>query len=389
MLRATCCVQTLPAASSDLRAVGGTSQEFAGRSHSAAGTIAPVAPRSDAPLVSEFDALLFDLDGVLYIGELPVPFAAVTLDEVAKRFGTKRTYITNNASRTPEQVVQVLAGVGVPATLDEIVTSAQVAAAHLAAQLPEGSAVLVIGGEGLVRALEANGLRPVHTLQDQPAAVVQGFHPDVGWRDLAMAAEAVSAGLPWVASNADLTIPTATGIAPGNGTLIAAVSTATGIDPVVVGKPHTPAVFAAIERCGSERPIIIGDRLDTDIEAANRAEIDSLLVMTGVTDLETLIAADAIHRPSHVCLDLRALLEPYEHPEFEGESVACGGWEFFVHAGGVRLVQVGDSAAPGLRALSVACWRSIDNGYPLTELVTSKAVVRVGEAVSQEITDRT
>lgn len=341
----------------------------------------------NSPLTASFDALLFDLDGVLYIGEEPVPHAAKSLEWVAEALGTRRTYITNNASRTPEQVVEVLAGVGVTASVDEIVTSAQVAAAHLAQELPAGSRVLVVGGEGLHQALEANGLNPVRSLDEAPDAVVQGFHPDVGWRDLAMAAAAVSSGLPWVASNADLTIPTALGIAPGNGTLIAAVSTATGRDPLVVGKPNTPAVFAAIERCESTRPIIVGDRLDTDIEASNRAQIDGLLVMTGVTDVATLISADEVHRPSHICLDLRGLTQPYEHPEFQGDAVSCGDWEFFVHAGGVRLVKQGESAQLGLRALAIACWKSSDSGFSVEELKESSAVSAVAVAVERELAE--
>ena len=332
---------------------------------------------SALPLAAAFDALLFDLDGVLYIGEEPVPHAAASLDEVTASFGTERAYITNNASRTPEQVVDVLAKVGVLATVSEVVTSAQVAAARLAADLPEGSAVLVIGGEGLLRALEAQGLRPVRSLADSPVAVVQGFHPDVGWRDLAMASAAVSAGLPWVASNADLTIPTAQGIAPGNGTLIAAVSTATGASPLVVGKPNTPAVFAAIERCGAQRPMIVGDRLDTDIEAANRAEIDGLLVMTGVTDVDTLLGADPIHRPSHICLDLRALLQVYLAPTTEGTSTSCGGWTFTAGEAGARLVESGIDPELGLRALAVASWSALDQGavaQTITESDAAKAV---------------
>ncbi len=337
-----------------------------------------------SPLAASFDALLFDLDGVLYIGEEPVAFAASSLEEVAARFGTRRAYITNNASRTPEQVVGVLAAVGVGATVSEIVTSAQVAASHLASELPAGSAVLVIGGEGLVRALEVNGLRAVRSLDESPAAVVQGFHPDVGWRDLAMASVAVARGLPWVASNADLTIPTADGLAPGNGTLIRAVSTATGKTPLVVGKPNTPAVLAAIDRCHSKRPMIVGDRLDTDIEAANRAGINSLLVMTGVTDVEAVAHASPEHRPSYICLDLRGLLRPYLAPIIGGDIVSCGGWQFRTTAEGVKLIDSGNDGDLGLRALAVACWRATDEGASVGPAQLD-AVSAVAAAVAREM----
>lgn len=313
-------------------------------------------------LVARFDALLLDLDGVLYIGEAPVPHAADALEQSAAAFGIRRAYITNNASRTPEQVVDVLAGVGVPADVSEVVTSAQVAAAYLAGQIAPGDAVLVVGGEGLERALEVNGLRPVRSLEDQPTAVVQGFDPDVGWRDLAVASAAVNRGLVWVASNADMTIPTPDGLAPGNGTLVAAVSAATGQVPVVVGKPNTPSVEAAIERFGSQRPLIVGDRLDTDIEAARRANIESLLVMTGVTDVRAVCLADPLHRPSYICGDLRSLMAAYAEPQRVGNRVELGGWQAMYTPAGVEMVHFGDDPVLGIRVLALACWSSLDAG---------------------------
>lgn len=328
-----------------------------------AGTIATVT-RSAEPagvLVSAFDSLLLDLDGVLYIGEAPVPHAAQALAQASADFAIKRAYITNNASRTPEQVVDVLAGVGVPAELSEIITSAQVAAEFLAGRLAPGARVLVVGGEGLERALEANGLKPVHQLEDEPSAVVQGFHPNVGWRDLATAAAAVHRGLIWVASNADMTIPMPQGLAPGNGTLVAAVTAATGKTPVVVGKPNTPAIEAAIDRLGSLRPLIIGDRLDTDIEAAARAEVESLLVMTGVTGVRAVCAADVLHRPTYICADLRGLALPYARPTTAGNRVELEGWVATWGSAGVALVSSGPDPIKGLRVFSRACWASADS----------------------------
>lgn len=333
------------------------------------------------PLAALFDALLFDLDGVLYIGEEPVAHAAPALALVSSTLGVARAYITNNASRTPEQVVDVLAAVGVAAIVSEVVTSAQVAAAYLAEQLTPGSAVLVVGGEGLIQALLDNKLRPVRSLADDPQAVVQGFHPDVGWRDLARASAAVSQGLPWVASNADLTIPTAEGIAPGNGTLIAAVSTATGRTPVVVGKPNTPAVDSAIARCGAKRPIIVGDRLDTDIEAANRAGIESLLVMTGVTTVDLLIGAPAIHRPTHIAVDLRSLLEQYNAAQIDGDDITCGEWGFVIRADRVEVTRGGSDPNHGLRALALACWTASDRGIDVSR-ASGDAIASVNEAVA-------
>lgn len=342
--------------------------------------MAGVADDDAGGLVGAFDALLLDLDGVLYVGEQPVPHAAAALAQCSAAYELQRAYITNNASRTPEQVVDVLRRVGIEAKPAEVVTSAQVAAAHLAAELSSDSPVLVVGGEGLEQALRFEGLRAVRSLEDHPVAVVQGFHPDVGWRDLAMAAIAVRSGLPWVASNADLTIPTALGIAPGNGTLLAAVSAATGTEPVVVGKPNTPSVHAAIERLHAARPLIVGDRLDTDIEAANRADVESLLVLTGVTDVVALVRAPAIQRPTYIGRDLRGLLEPYDPPIRTDNGVECGGWTFTIRGDRVVVTSRGSDSIHGIRALADACWTFadrhagafVDCASAITEITTSQ-----------------
>lgn len=334
-----------------------------------------------------YDALLLDLDGVLYIGEDPVPHAAESLAACAQHYDAKRAYITNNASRTPEQVVAVLDGVGVSASVNEVVTSAQVAAEHLASTLPQDSRVLVVGGEGLDKALVAEGLVPVRSLEEEPVAVVQGFHRDVGWRDLALASVAVARGIPWVASNTDMTIPTPLGIAPGNGTLVAAVATASGKAPVVVGKPQRPAIDSAIKRLGSTRPLIVGDRLDTDIEAANRVGIPSLLVMTGVTDVKTVCCAPPHQRPTFIGMDLRTLLEPYESPTTSSNLVELGKWRFAVSDGGVELVDRGELAINGLRALASACWMSAVEGV-VEENVVAEAVDVVQRSITAALADR-
>ncbi len=246
-------------------------------------------PAESTVLVESFDVLLLDLDGVIYIGRSPVPHAAVALEECARDSGTRFVYVTNNASRTPQDVAHVLAAVGVRAESEDIVTSAQVAANRLAQIVERGSSVLVVGGDGLDVALRDVGLVPVRRLDDEPVAVVQGFHPDIGWRDLAQAAGALHKGLPWIASNADLTLPTELGIAPGNGALIAALSTAVARYPEVVGKPFAPPIVEAVRRTEATSPLIVGDRLDTDIEAAHAAGFQSLLVFTGVSDVLTFV----------------------------------------------------------------------------------------------------
>src|SRR5262249_15181875 len=159
---------------------------------------------------------------------------------------------------------------------------------------------------------DAAGLRPVSMASERPAAVVQGFAPGLSYDLMAEGAQAVMAGAVFVASNRDTTIPGRGGvIRPGNGSLIQVIRTTTGVDPIVTGKPELPLHRETILRTGAERPLIIGDRLDTDIEGANNGGADSLLVLTGVTDPRTLLAATPKERPTYVSADLNGLLAPH------------------------------------------------------------------------------
>ncbi|HRY11072.1 MAG: HAD-IIA family hydrolase [Actinobacteria bacterium] len=252
--------------------------------------------------MSPYDTLFVDLDGVVYRGRRAVPHAV----EVLSTFPGRVLYVTNNASRTPQVVAEQLAGYGLQVTAADVVTSAQAAAAHLATLVPPGSRVLVTGGDGLVEAVGEQGLRIVSSA-DEADAVVQGYSPKLAWKDLAEASYALARDIPWVASNTDMSVPTARGIAPGNGTFVAAVASATGRQPIVTGKPHPPIMELARSRAHSESPLVIGDRLDTDIAAANAAGMDSLLVLTGVSTWEELVDLPATDLPTRVAPDLRVL----------------------------------------------------------------------------------
>jgi HAD superfamily hydrolase (TIGR01450 family) len=252
---------------------------------------------------------MLDLDGVVYRSRDAVPHAVESLLAAAAA-GMRLTYVTNNASRTPEMVAAHLVELGLPATPDEVVTAAQAVARLIAEQVPQGARVLVIGDEGLRVAVSGYGLELVSSADDDPAAVVQGYRPDTSWTDLAEAAYAIERGVPWFAANTDSTMPTARGIAPGNGALVGAVAAATGTWPTVAGKPEPALHRETMIRTGARRPLVVGDRLDTDIEGANRAGVDSLLVLTGVATLEQLRAAPDLHQPTYVARDLRGLLDP-------------------------------------------------------------------------------
>jgi HAD superfamily hydrolase (TIGR01450 family) len=309
---------------------------------------------SREPLAKAYDTALLDLDGVVYRGADSVPHAAEAL-RAAERFGMRRAYVTNNASRTPETVAEHLNELGVPAVPAEVVTSAQAAARMALACVGEGGRVLVIGGDGLMAAVRELGLKPVDSADDMPDIVVQGYSPDLGWKDLAEATYAVRRGVPWIATNTDTTVPTSRGIAPGNGTLVAAVGAASGVIPQVAGKPELPLHRESILRSGATRPLIVGDRLDTDIEGAVRGKTDSLLVFTGVTTARDLLAAPPDRRPSYLAEDLRGLLNPHVAPTKEGVNHISGRWSAAVVSEQVVLHGHGDKI-DALRAIAAAVW---------------------------------
>lgn len=268
---------------------------------------------SDQPLASVHDVALLDLDGVVYVGHGAVPWAAESLDEALALHGMRSAFVTNNAARPPAAVAAHLVELGVRAAPADVVTSAQAGARMLAERLPAGAHVLGIGGPGVPEALRERGLVPVDSVDDDPVAVMQGYGNRVCWKHLAEGSLAISRGLIWVATNLDRTIPSPRGRVLGNGSLVAALAYATGVQPLVAGKPEPPLMLESVERTGARRPIVVGDRLDTDIEGATRAGIPSLLVLTGVTDWIDLIGAEPTLRPTYLDLDLRGLLQPQPH----------------------------------------------------------------------------
>lgn len=316
---------------------------------------------SGRPLSEAYDTALLDLDGVVYAGGNAIAHAVDSLG-AARSGGMRLAYVTNNALRTPDAVAGHLSELGIPAGADDVITSAQAVARLIAEQVPAGARVLVVGGEGLRVALRERGLVPVESADDDPAAVVQGYGgPDLPWGRFAEASYAVRRGVPWFASNTDLTIPSGRGIAPGNGAAVEVVRIATGAEPQVAGKPLPPMHRETILRTGAQRPLVVGDRLDTDIEGAFNGGVDSLLVLTGVTDGAQLLAAPPQHRPTYVDADLRGLLTGQPEITREGDGFRCGGWT--ATAGADRLELTGDGGAmDGLRALCAAAWTAAGDG---------------------------
>jgi HAD superfamily hydrolase (TIGR01450 family) len=332
-----------------------TSEAPASQTPDRSGHDEPRLPKGCAdPLDTAYDVALLDLDGVVYLGGTAIPGAAQALRK-AQAAGMRLAYVTNNAFRTPAAIAALLTSFGTPATAQDVVTSAQAAARLLAERLPAGAPVLVVGGSGLRMAVRERGLRPVSTALDRPQAVVQGYWPDLSYSLLAEGGLAVAAGVLFVASNGDLTLPGRRGSQPGNGSLIQVIATATGVQPLVAGKPEPPLHQESVLRTGAKHPLVVGDRLDTDIEGAHRVGADSLLVLTGVTSPAEAVLAPLSQRPTYLAEDLAGLLE--SHPEVTSADGAysCRGWTARRTDDQLELSGHGERI-DGLRALCAAAW---------------------------------
>ncbi|OBF85354.1 HAD family hydrolase [Mycobacterium sp. 852002-51163_SCH5372311] len=304
-------------------------------------------------IAQEYDCLLIDLDGTVFRGRQPTDGAVQSLAEVHSR----KLFVTNNASRSAEEVAAHLRELGFSASGDDVVTSAQSAAHLLAGQLSPSSRVLVVGTEALADEIAAVGLCPVRRWDDEPVAVVQGLSTAIGWAELAEAALAIRAGAVWVAANVDPTLPTERGLLPGNGSLVAALRTATGAEPQVAGKPGTQLMTDAVGRGDFRAPLVVGDRLDTDIEGANAAGLPSLMVLTGVNNARDAVYAEPAHRPTYIGQDLRCLHK-------QAKQLAVGpqpGWHVDVSDHAVTVSAAGDQDGDGLsivRAVAGAVWEA-------------------------------
>ena len=343
---------------------------------------------SEQALSEAYDTALLDLDGVVYAGGNAIAHAVESL-ATARAGGMRLAYVTNNALRTPDTVAEHLTELGIPTGARDVITSAQAVARLIAEQVPPGARVLVIGGEGLRVALRERGLEPVESADDDPAAVVQGFGgPDLPWARLA---EACVRGRARGAVVRVQHRPDDSRARAGSRRATARRWRSYGSRPV----PSRRWRASRCRRCtgrrccgpGAERPLVVGDRLDTDIEGAFNGGVDSLLVLTGVTDGAQLLAAPPQHRPTYVDADLRGLLTGQPEVSADGQGFRCGGWTAKAGAVGAsplergpergRLELDGDGEAlDGLRALCAAAWTAAGDG--VCELDGGKALARLG-----------
>jgi len=312
-------------------------------------------------LVQEHDCLLLDLDGTVFRGHEPTPGAVETLATVRAR----TLFVTNNASRGAGEVAQHLHAMGFSAKPDDVVTSAQSAASLLAAQLPPGAVVLVVGTDALAAEVSKVGLKPVRQWSEMPVAVVQGHSPQTSWPDLAEAALAIRGGALWVAANVDVTLPSERGLLPGNGSMVAALRAATDREPQVAGKPQPTLLTDALARGNFHMPLVVGDRLDTDIAGACAIGLPSLLVLSGVSTADDMIRAAVSERPNYVAEDLRSLYARADALRIGPQSA----WRIDIGPSAVIVRSTGREPADALsvvRAIASAVWNASFDGESFT-----------------------
>jgi glycerol-1-phosphatase len=256
-------------------------------------------------LADRYDAFLLDLDGVVYRGETPIPGASDAVRDLRRR-GRRVVFITNNSAPTPQAVVDTLKSLGVSASLDEVVTSAQAAVPLVRDLIGSGGKVFVVGEEGVRAALKEGGMTLLEGEPDRADAVVVGWDRHASYDSLRIASVLVQRGARFVATNADASYPAPGGdLWPGTGALLAAIEKTTGRMATVAGKPHRPLFDAALDRAGTRNALVVGDRIDTDVAGASAAGLDAALVLTGAAVPAQLLDHDAL--PVAILEDLSRL----------------------------------------------------------------------------------
>ncbi|MDH2454873.1 HAD-IIA family hydrolase [Corynebacterium bovis] len=376
-------------------------------------------------LLGRYDGLLVDLDGTVFEGGRPIPGAGEALA------GHPVVYVTNNASRSPQQVADHLRSMGITAGPGDVLTSAQAACALAADVLAgdlglEASSVhaLVLGAESfrdlaaeagftVTTAAEAADRAEAASSSDTaqgpgadadpsgdrprpaPHVVLHGHSPATGWRELSEAALAIRGGAVYIASNLDTTLPSERGFLVGNGSMVAAVTSATGVTPRSAGKPGPDMFHVAARRLGASRPLAVGDRLDTDIAGGIAAWMDTLCVLTGVSGHRDILTTP--HRPTFVAASLSghcpgwraarddAATGPDTGAVGGGVTVAVDGpgatgatAGVVVHSGSTGPVD--DMAAAALGAAAPLAWELLDAGHRVTVTAADEAAATALEA---------
>ena len=256
---------------------------------------------------------VFDLDGVIYRGSELQPHARQVVQTLRDAGHFVRFY-TNNAANSRDDYVAKLDSLGIPTPIEEIMTSSYAAALYFIENHAVGKTVYRVGEAGMAKELEDAGMKVIYDGQEPDARidfVVVGLDRDFHYRKLARAQRAIAGGATFIATNEDATFPVEDGgLLPGGGCMVAAIRTATGVDPILVGKPRTYALdkILGLTNTPPERAIVVGDRLDTDIEVGNRAGAQTVLVLTGVTSRAQAESATGYLKPHRIIETLAELI---------------------------------------------------------------------------------
>jgi HAD superfamily hydrolase (TIGR01450 family) len=258
-------------------------------------------------LVDRYDQLILDLDGCVWVGDQPLP-GAVEAIEALRASGKRVAFVTNDSRHALEDHVRKLWGIGLRASLADVV-SAPAAMQHLLADTRRGRTAFVIGGDAIQRHVAEAGCRILNDtdLASRADVVVVAHDEDLVYDDVRNASLAVRRGADLLATSRDPTLPMPDGLWPGTGAILAAIETASGRAGSIVGKPEPQLFYTALDRLGEGRTLVVGDRLDSDIAAAAKAGLDSALVLTGGTTREEADAAED-PRPTTIAESLAALV---------------------------------------------------------------------------------
>ena len=232
--------------------------------------------------------IISDLDGVTYKGDDPIE-SAVEAFQAWQRAGLPFAFVTNNSTKSAQEFSDKLNGMGIPAVPERVITSSAVAADHLKEALPAGARVMVVGSPALASAVAARGFRLART---DVAAVVAGLDRAFTYEKLAQAQDAILGGAAFIGTNPDPMLPHQSGFEPGAGSILKAIETASGVAPVIIGKPAPHLVNIALEKLGTppEATFVLGDQISTDIAAGHAAGLQTVLVRTGVRNTDPFAA---------------------------------------------------------------------------------------------------
>ncbi|MFM7188090.1 MAG: HAD-IIA family hydrolase [Armatimonadota bacterium] len=256
--------------------------------------------------------VVFDMDGVLFLGNTPLPDASPAVDRL-RQAGTIVRYLTNNSTQTRQFYAEKLGGFGISVSPDEIVTSASATASWMAATT-EIKTVFVVGGGGLVEELQAAGMTVITrdsptTMDETCEAVVAGLDKGFTYETLLRAQQVILRTKTFIATNRDTQYPTESGVIPGGGSIVAAIAAAAESEPITIGKPETLGLQFLLDQTGTapDHALMVGDRLDTDIACANRIGMHSACVLTGVTTRDQANVSEGLYRPGRIIATLAEL----------------------------------------------------------------------------------